>query len=60
MQGKADKLIEPDIAERLLKAAAGNAKVTVVYIEGADHGFSQQQPALVERVLSWIKSAVAE
>jgi len=60
LQGKADKLIEPDIAERLLKAAAGNAKVTVVYVEGADHGFSQQLPALVERVLRWIKSAVAE
>jgi len=60
LQGKADKLIEPDIAERLRKAATDNPKVTVVYIEGADHGFSQQQPALAERVLSWIKSAVAE
>ena len=60
LQGKADKLIEPDIAERLRKAAAGNPKVTVVYVESADHGFSQQQTALVERVLGWIKSAVPQ
>jgi len=58
MQGKADNLIEPDIAERLRKAASDNTKVTVVYVEGADHGFSQQQPALVERVLAWIKAVV--
>lgn len=60
LQGEADKLIEPDIAERLHKAAAGNPKVTVVYVEGADHGFSQQQPALAERVLGWIKSVVPQ
>ena len=60
LQGKADKLIEPDIAERLRKAAAGNAKVAVVYLEDADHGFSQQEPALAERVLSWIKSVVPQ
>jgi len=60
LQGKADKLIEPDIAERLRKAAADTSKVTVVYVEGADHGFSQQQSALIERVLGWIKSAVPQ
>jgi len=60
LQGKADKLIEPDIAERLRKAAADNPKVTLVYVEGADHGFSQQQPALAERVLGWIKSVVQQ
>ncbi len=58
VQGKADKLVEPDIAERLHKAAANNPKVEVQYVEGADHGFSSQQPQLAERVLNWIKSAV--
>jgi pimeloyl-ACP methyl ester carboxylesterase len=56
--GKADKLIEPDIGERLRKAAVENAKVTVVYVDGADHGFSQQQSVLLEHVLGWIKSVV--
>jgi len=60
LQGKVDKLIEPDIAERLRKDAADNPKVTVVYVEGADHGFSQHQSELAERVLGWIKSAVPE
>ena len=60
LQGKADKLIEPNIAERLRKAAAGNFKVTVVYVEGADHGFSHQQPAITERVLGWLKSVVPQ
>lgn len=60
LQGKADKLIEPDIAERLRKGAAANPKVTVVYVDGADHGFSSHQPELVERVLGWIKSVVPQ
>ena len=60
LQGKADKLIEPDIAERLRKAATDNPKVTVVYVDGADHGFSQHQSVLIERVLGWIKSVVPE
>jgi pimeloyl-ACP methyl ester carboxylesterase len=59
LQGKADKLVEPDIAERLRKAAGDNPKVAVAYVEGADHGFSQQQSALVERVLGWIKAVAA-
>jgi fermentation-respiration switch protein FrsA (DUF1100 family) len=60
LQGKADKLIESDIAERLRKAVADNPKVTVVYIDGADHGFSLHQSLLVERVLGWIKSVVPQ
>jgi uncharacterized protein len=58
LQGKADKLIEPEIAERLHKAAANNPKVAVQYVEGADHGFSSQQPLLADRVLNWIKSVL--
>jgi dienelactone hydrolase len=56
LQGEADKLIEPEIAERLRKAVANDAKVDVLYVEGADHGFSLQQPMLAERVLDWIQS----
>jgi dienelactone hydrolase len=58
LQGKADKLIEPEIAERLHKAAANNPKVEVQYVEGANHGFASQQPLLADRVLGWIKSVV--
>ena len=58
LQGKSDKLIEPEIAERLHKAAANNPKVDVQYVDGADHGFSSQQPLLADRVLSWIKSVL--
>ena len=57
LQGKADKLIEPEIAERLHKAA-NNPKVDVQYVEGANHGFSSQQPLLADRVLNWIKSVI--
>jgi pimeloyl-ACP methyl ester carboxylesterase len=56
LQGKADKLIESDIAARLRQAAAKNFRLEVLYVEGADHSFSREQPALVERVLSWIES----
>ncbi|MFB3813986.1 MAG: alpha/beta hydrolase family protein [Terriglobales bacterium] len=58
VQGKADKLIEPEIAERLRKAAASNPKVDVQYVEAADHGFSEHQSVLADRVLDWIKSTV--
>lgn len=60
LQGKADKLIETDIAERLRKAAIDNPKLTVDYVDGADHAFSQQQSVLMERVLGWIKAVVPE
>lgn len=58
LQGKADKLIEHDIADRLREAAIDNPKVVVVYVDGADHSFSLQTPVLIERVLGWIKSVV--
>jgi dienelactone hydrolase len=58
LQGKADKLIEPEIAERLHKAAANDSKVDVQYVDGANHGFSSQQPLLADRTLSWIKSVL--
>lgn len=58
LQGKADKLIERDIAERLREAGINNSKVDVLYVDGADHGFSLQQPVLADRVLNWIKSVL--
>jgi pimeloyl-ACP methyl ester carboxylesterase len=60
LQGRADRLIEPDIAERLRKAGFNNPKLTVVYVDGADHGFNQHQSVLLEHVLSWIKSVVSQ
>lgn len=58
LQGKADKLIESDIAERLRKATPNNSRVEVLYIEGANHSFSLQQPVLAEWVLNWIESVI--
>jgi len=55
LQGAADKLIAPDIATRLKKAAASNSKVDVVYVEGAGHSFAGQETVLEERVLAWLK-----
>jgi len=55
LQGAADKLIAPDIATRLKKAAASNSKVVVVYVNGASHSFAGQETVLEERVLAWLK-----
>jgi pimeloyl-ACP methyl ester carboxylesterase len=55
VQGKADKLIEPDIGERLRRAAPRSAKVDLIYLEGADHTFKKQEALLSERVLAWLK-----
>jgi pimeloyl-ACP methyl ester carboxylesterase len=55
LQGKADKLVEPDIAERLRKAA-NNPQVEVLYVPDADHSFHRQQSVLAERILDWIKN----
>ena len=55
VQGKADKLIEPDIGERLRRAAPRSAKVGLIYLEGADHSFKKQETLLAERILAWLK-----
>ena len=55
LQGAADKLIAPDIATRLKKAAASNPKVEVVYVDGAGHSFSGQETVLAQRILTWLK-----
>lgn len=55
LQGAADKLIGPDIATRLKRAAASNPKVDVVYVDGAGHSFAGQETVLAQRVLAWLK-----
>ncbi len=55
VQGKADKLIEPDIGERLRRAAGRSAKVDLIYVEGAKHSFDVQEAILAERILAWLK-----
>ncbi len=55
LQGTADKLIPPDIATRLKKAAPSNPRAEVVYVDGAGHSFAGQEPALAQRILAWLK-----
>ena len=55
VQGKADKLIEPGIGERLRQAARRSAKVDLIYVEGANHTFEKQEAILAERVLAWLE-----
>lgn len=57
LQGTADKLIEPDIATRLKKAATSSRKVELIYVDGADHSFRKQEGVLAQRVLAWLKEA---
>ena len=55
VQGKADKLVEPGTAERLRRAATRSAKVDLIYLDGADHGFRKWEAVLAERVHAWLK-----
>ncbi len=55
VQDKADKLIEPDIGERLRRAATRSANVNLIYLEGADHAFRNQEAVVAERILTWLK-----
>ncbi len=55
VQGKADKLIEADIGERLRRAAGRSAKVDLIYVEGAKHTFDGQEAILAQRILAWLK-----
>ena len=55
LQGAADKLIAPDIATRLKKAAASNSKSDVIYVEGAGHSFAGQESVMAQRALAWLK-----
>ena len=55
IQGTADKLIEPEVAARLKRAAASSPKVDLIYLDGADHSFTAQGVILAQRVLTWLK-----
>jgi len=55
IQGTADILVEPGIAERLRRAATRSARVDLIHLEGADHAFKKQEAVLVQRILDWLK-----
>ncbi len=55
VQGKSDKLVQPDIADRLRRAATSSARVELIYLEGADHSFRGQEAVLSDRILAWLK-----
>jgi len=55
VQGKADKLIEPGIGDRLRRAAGRSAKIDLIDVEGAKHTFDGQEAILAERILAWLK-----
>jgi pimeloyl-ACP methyl ester carboxylesterase len=55
IQGTADKLIEPGVAERLQRAATSSSKADLIYIEGAEHSFKNHEAVLAQRVLGWLR-----
>jgi pimeloyl-ACP methyl ester carboxylesterase len=55
LQGAADKLIEPDIATRLKRAASSSPKVDLIYIDGAGHSFGGQDTVIAQRILTWLE-----
>lgn len=55
VQGRTDKLVESGLAARLAQAATSSRKVDLVYLDGADHSFRQQEGVLAERVLGWLE-----
>ena len=54
VHGLADRLANPDVADRLRNSAIPKANVTVVKIPGADHRFSHHQEKLVSVVTRWV------
>jgi pimeloyl-ACP methyl ester carboxylesterase len=54
VQGTADKLIAPDIGKRLQTAGGPTAVLTT--IEGAEHGFDNHEPELIEKILGWLST----
>ena len=54
VHGLADRLANPDVADRLLKSATPGIHVTVVKIPGANHRFSGHQQDLVNAVNKWL------
>jgi pimeloyl-ACP methyl ester carboxylesterase len=54
VQGGADRLIQPDIGERLERAARASRRVEFLRIAGANHAFSGHEDELAGRILSWL------
>jgi pimeloyl-ACP methyl ester carboxylesterase len=54
VHGLADRLANPDIADRLRNSATPKTNVTVVKITGADHRFSNHQEKLVSVITRWM------
>jgi pimeloyl-ACP methyl ester carboxylesterase len=54
VQGGADRLIQPDIGERLERAARGSRHVDFLRVPGANHAFSGHEDELAGRILSWL------
>ncbi len=57
VQGTADPLIEPDMADRLQRAVTASPKVERIYLDGADHSFTRQEADLAQRILAWLEEA---
>jgi len=55
VQGSADKLVETGTAARLKRAATSSPRVELINLDGADHSFRQQEAALAQRVLAWLR-----
>ena len=54
VHGLADRLANPDVADRLRNSATPKTNVTVVKIPGANHRFSNHQEKLVSVVTRWM------
>lgn len=54
VHGLADRLANPDVADRLRKSATLKTNVTVVKIPGANHRFSNHREKLVSVVTRWM------
>jgi pimeloyl-ACP methyl ester carboxylesterase len=54
VHGLADRLANPDVADRLRNSATPKTNVTVVKISGANHQFSHHQKKLASVVTRWM------
>jgi pimeloyl-ACP methyl ester carboxylesterase len=54
VQGMADHLVDPNVADRLRNSAMVSSNVTVVKIPGADHRFDRHRQDLVNIIYRWL------
>jgi pimeloyl-ACP methyl ester carboxylesterase len=56
VQGTSDEVVYPEEAQRLadVARAAGNQDVEVVWIEGADHAFTDRDIPTIDAVVRWL------